>query len=296
MNPSYATAICICGIVALFYLDRENKARTSKALWLPVVWFWLIGSRPVSVWFGVSTTGNVQIEGSPVDAAVFGVLLLTAVAVLIRRGKQTRALLISSWPILLYFVYCLISVVWSYHPDVSLKRWIKSIGDLAIALVVATEPRLSDALGRLYSRVGFLLFPVSVLFIKYYGELGRGYTPDGEPMNTGVTTNKNMLGVIVLVVSLGVVWRLATLFRDKTEPNRRRHLIAQGVLLAFCIALLGMAHSATSLACFLLGTTVIVMGNLRMVRKRPAWLHALSLAVCPCRRTHFVFRRQGGVQ
>ena len=279
MNPSYATAICICGIVALFYLDREAKARTSKALWLPVVWLWLLGSRPVSAWIGLNPSGNVQLDGSPLDAAVFGILLLSALAVLIRRGKQTRAFLTSNWAVLIYFAYCLISVLWSYHPDVALKRWTKAIGDLAMALVVVTEPRLPDALRRLYSRVGFLLFPTSILFIKYYGELGRGYTPDGEPMNTGVTTNKNMLGVILLVISLGVVWRVVALFRDKTELNRRRHLIAQSVLLAFCIWLLAMAHSATALACFLLGTTVILMGNLRMVRKRPAWLHALSLAV-----------------
>jgi exopolysaccharide production protein ExoQ len=279
MNPLFATGICVCGIAGLFYLDRENQVRTSKALWLPVVWLSLIGSRPVSFWIGTSPSNrNVQLDGSPLDAAVYGVLIVAALAVLIRRSNRTLALLASNWPILIYFAYCLISVVWSYHPDVSLKRWIKAIGDLAMALVVVTEPRLPDALRRLYSHVGFLLLPTSVLFIKYYGELGRGYTPDGEPMNTGVTTTKNMLGLIVLAVSLTVVWRVIVLLRNKTEPGRRRHLIAQGVLLAFCIALFAMAHSATSVACFMLGSTVILMGNLRMVRRRPAWLHALSLA------------------
>ena len=278
MNPLYATAICFCGIAGLFYLDREKNARTSAALWLPVVWLCLGGSRPLSAWLGLNPTGNVQLEGSPLDAAVLGVLLVAALAVLIRRGKRTRALLTSNWAIAIFFAYCLTSTAWSYYPDVSFKRWIKAIGDLTMALVVVTEPRLPDALWRFCSRIGFLLFPTSVLLIKYYAALGRGYTPEGEPMNTGVATTKNMLGVMVLVVSLGVVWRVIALLRDKSAPNRRRHLIAQSVLLAFCIVLLGMAHSATALACFLLGSTVILLGNLRMVRRWPAWLHALSLA------------------
>ncbi len=217
---------------------------------------------------------------------------LRHLAVLIRRGKQTRALLISSWPILLYFVYCLISVVWSYHPDVSLKRWIKSIGDLAMALVVATEPRLSDALGRLYSRVGFLVFPVSVLLIKYYGELGRGYSPDGEPMNIGVTTNKNLLGVIVLVVSLGVVWRVISLLRDKTEPNRRRHLIAQGVLLAFCIAL-GDGSFCHVAGVFPVGHHSDRYGKPAHGQKAACLVTCALSCSCPGRGIHFVFRRRG---
>jgi exopolysaccharide production protein ExoQ len=277
MTPSIATVIFACGIAGLFYLDRE--ARASKALWLPIVWFWLIASRSLSAWIGLKASANVQLEGSPLDAAVFGILLVAAVVVLARRGQLTRRLLAANWPILIYFAYCLVSVSWSYYPEVSGKRWIKAIGDFAMALVVATEPRLPQALGRLYSRVGFLLLPSSVLLIKYYGEIGRGYTPDGEPMNTGVTTSKNMLGLIVVVVSLAVVWRVIALFRDKNQPNRLRHLVAQSVLLGFCIWLLQLAHSATSVACFLLGSTVIVMANMRLVRKRPAWLHALSFVM-----------------
>ncbi len=275
MPPFIATIICVVGIVGLFALERDRKIRTSKALWLAVIWICIVGSRPVSGWFGLTPAGGNELDGSPFDAAVFGVLLAAAVVVLFRRGKRTRAFLTSNWPILIYFCYCLISVAWSFHPDVSFKRWIKAIGDLAMVLIIVTEPRLPDALGRLYSRVGFLLFPASVLLIKYYGELGRGYDPEGGEMNTGVTTNKNMLGVILLVISLGLVWRLVALLRDKTARNRRRHLLAQGVLLAFAVALFEMANSATSLACFVLGTTLILVTGLPIFRRRPGAVHAL---------------------
>ena len=279
MNPTVASLICAVGIAGLFYLDRDNSARTSKALWLPVIWIWIVGSRPVSAWFGIDPGGNVQLEGSPFDAAVFGVLLLAAVAVLVQRRKLSKALLAANWPILIFFIFCLISVTWSFHPDVAFKRWIKALGDIAMVLVLVTEPQLVAALGRLFSRIGFLLFPTSLLFIKYYPEFGRGYTPDGTPMNTGVTTNKNMFGITLLVISLGVVWRIFTLLREKSQPGRVRHLLAQGILLAFGIALLDMADCKTCISCFMLGTGLMIGSSLRAIRGQPGRVHALCLAI-----------------
>jgi exopolysaccharide production protein ExoQ len=295
MNPSLASLICACGIAGLFYFDRDSSIRTSKALWLPVLWIWIAGSRPVSAWLGINPGANVQLDGSPVDAALFGILLLAAIAVLIRRSKRTKALLVANWPILIYFLYCLISVTWSYHPDVAFKRWIKAIGDLAMVLLIVTEPQLRGALCRLYSRVGFLLLPTSVLLIKYYGYLGRGYTPDGEPMNTGVTTNKNMLGVILLVVSLGTLWRILSLLRAKGQPNRGRHLVAQAALLAFGIALLGMADCKTCISCFILGGGLIIVTNLPAIKGRPARAHALCLAILLVAGATFLFGGQTGI-
>jgi exopolysaccharide production protein ExoQ len=115
--------------------------------------------------------------------------------------------------------------------------------------------------------------------IKYYGNLGVVYTPDGEPMNTGVTTNKNMLGVVLLVISLGTLWHITTLMRARDQANRGRHLLAQIVLLAFGIALLEMANSATSTACFVLGGVIILATGLRTIKKQPARVHMLCLAI-----------------
>ena len=281
MNPSLANLICACGIAGLFYLNRDDSVRTSKALWLPVSYLWFIGSRPVSFWLDMTPPSgtNVQLEGSPLDALFFGLLLAAALVVLIRRGKRTRCFLTANWPILIYFFFCLISVTWAYYPDVAFKRWIKAIGDLAMVLIIVTDAQPVAALRRLISRVGFLLLPTSVLFIKYYGDLGRGYTPDGEQMNVGVSTNKNSLGLIVLVVSLVTLWNVRSLLIHKDEPNRGRRLVAQGTLLAFGLALFGMANCATCIACFIIGGGLILATGLRAIRSRPARVHALCLTI-----------------
>jgi exopolysaccharide production protein ExoQ len=280
MNPLVAAFICACGIAGLFYLDRDKSVRTSKALWLPVTWIGVVCSRSVSEWLGIAPTGaNVQYEGSPIDAAIFGVLLVAAIGVLIARSTRTRVLLVSNWPILLYFFYCLLSVSWSSNSDISFKRWIKAIGDFAMVLIIVTDRKPVIALARLISRVGFVILPASVLFIKYFPLLGRGYTPDGAPMNTGVSTNKNMLGVALLVISLCTLWRFMAILRAKGMPDRRRHLLAQGTLLGFGIVLFWMAHSSTAIACFVLGGGLMLATNLRSFRSRPARIHALCFAI-----------------
>src|SRR5690349_18021761 len=131
MNPSLASLICASGIAGLFYLDRDSSVRTSKALWLPVVYLWIIGSRPISDWLGVTPADgtNVQLDGSPLDALVFALLLASALIVLIRRGRQTFALLSANRLILIYFLYCLVSVTWAYLPGIACKRCIKAISD-----------------------------------------------------------------------------------------------------------------------------------------------------------------------
>jgi len=296
MYSALATLICVCGIAGLFYLDRDRSRRTSKALWLPVIWIWIVGSRPVSAWLGVSSPGaNLQLDGSPIDAAVLGVLLAAAVAVLVWRGKLPWTVLTSNWPIVIYFFYCLISVAWSYHPDVSLKRWIKSIGDPVMVLVIVTDPRPVAAIRHLASRVGFLLFPTSLLFIRYYGELGRGYTDFGEPVNFGVTTNKNALGLIVLVISLVVLWNVRRLWTHKHEPNRGRHLLAQVSLLGFGVVLFWMANCSTGKACFVLGAFMMVVSNLRAIKIRPARVHVLSFAILLVAGATLFLGGQGGV-
>jgi exopolysaccharide production protein ExoQ len=297
MSTSLASLLCVCGIVGLFYLDRNRSIRTSKALWIPVIYLWLIGSRPPSLLLGIAPPDGteLQLEGSPIDALVFGLLLAAAVAVLIRRGKRVRTLLAANRQILFYFCYCLISVSWAYYPGVGFKRWIKAVSDLAMVLVVVTDGQPVVALRRLFSRVGFVLFPISVLFIRYYPDLGRAYTPDGTAFNTGATTNKNSLGLIVLVISLGALWNVRSLLAHKDEPNRRSRLVAQGTLLAFGLALLKMADSATCIACFFLCGGLILATNLRVIRRRPIRVHVLCAAVILLGAVAFLFGGEAGV-
>ena len=240
MNPTLAALVYTLGIAGLFYLNRDKSVRTSRGLWIPVIWLWILGSRGVSVWLagGQYSTSSAEelMDGSPIDALVFQLLIAGGLAVLVRRGPRSLSVMKANWPIVLYFSYCLLSVLWSDFPGVSFKRWIKATGDVVMALVVVTDARPIAALQRLFSRVGFVLLPVSAVLIKYYPLLGRGYNQwTGEQANNGVTTDKNLLGVSTYILALGAFWQVLRLWRNSSLPNRSRQLLAQCALLGFGI-------------------------------------------------------------
>lgn len=283
MPPTFAAAIFTLGTIGLLYLNRDETREASKALWIPLCWLLIVGSRPVSAWVhlgGPVDPIDVSMgEGSPLDRNVFIVLLLAGVVVLMARRHVLGDAFRSSAPVMMFFFYCLVSVIWSDYPDIALKRWIKGVGELVMALVVLTDPDPLAALKKLLSRAGLLLLPTSLLFIRYYGELGRGYDPDGIPMNTGVTTNKNTLGAITFLLSLGALWEVVTLLRESGTPRRARRLWAQSALLAIGMTVLFLAQSATSQVCFLLGAIVIVATTLPIIRRSRAALHALIVSI-----------------
>lgn len=298
MGAPLALLLCAIGIAGLFYFDQNRTIRTSYALWLVVFWLWIIGSRPVSAWIGSSSgaesTLSDTLEGSPTDAAIFAVLLGLGIIVLIKRWSKTKSYLSAIAPILIYFSYCLISVSWSPIHGPAFKRWIKAIGDLVMVLIIATDAHPITALRRVFSRVGFILLPLSPVLIRYT-VLGRGFDPDGNPENIGVTTNKNDLGLLVFVVALGALWNVRSLIIHKDEPNRNRRLLAQVTLLVFGLVLLEEAHSATSIACFILGSVLLLVTGSKAIRLRPQRVHVLFALIVILGGGAFLFGGTGDV-
>ena len=288
MSPEIATVVYGLAVLGLCLLDRDQASRPSKALWIPVLWLLIIGSRPVSQWLNVAPVTNSPdqyLDGSHLDRLVFSALLAIALIVLYTRGRRVSMLLFSNWPILLFFSYGAVSSAWSDYPDVAFKRWIKALGDLVMVLLVLTETDLAAAIRRLLTRVGLVLLPASVLLIKYYPDLGRTYTPEfgfWQPLYTGVTLNKNSLGAVALVLGLGAVWELIELFQNKNVLNRGRRTLVYGTVLGMALWIFRTANSITSLSCFLFGAAVLTIVSIGPRFRRPVLVHTLTFAVLCC--------------
>ncbi len=282
MPPQIATLLFAVGILGLFVLNKDRENRTSPALWIPVIWLAIAGSRMASQWIAAIGSGSTTrysaeqlLDGNPFDRALLTGLLLIGVVVLIRRGRRVTALLRANAPIILFFLYCGLSASWSDYTDVSFKRWIKSLGDLTMVLIVLTDLDPSVAVQRLMTRVGFLLVPASVLLSKYYTSLGRGFGEGGEAFYTGVATSKNELGGVCLLFGLGAVWCLCGYFRAKRSSRRSGLLIAQGVILGMVLWLFWKAQTMTALACFLMASAILIMTCFPMVTRRTWLIHTL---------------------
>ncbi len=230
MTQLIGTIVCVACILGLFYLDRDAGVRPSRALWIPTIWLLINGSRAVSTWFHPTQSASLAqqyTEGSPIDAAIYGILIAAGLLVLNFRSRQVRAFLQENIPLLLFFAYCALSVALSDYSFIALKRWSKSVGDLVMVIVVLTDPYPLVAAKRLFTRAAFVLLPLSVLLIKCYPDLGSAYNPeDMAVMYFGVTTFKNLLGLISMVFGLASVWSFIRAYEDRRLPNGARHLIA----------------------------------------------------------------------
>ena len=279
MSPSLASLIFAVGIGGLFWLDRDPKSRTSYILWLPILWLAILSSRSVSAWLGgssVTTSGDEYLEGSPLDRALLAGLIVMALLVLIARGRRTGELLRQNLPLVVFLLYCAATALWSDFPLVTFKRWTKTLGTVTMVLIVLTDEDPAAALRQFLTRTAFLLIPMSVLFVKYYPDLGRYYDQwEGTAYYSGVATDKNVLGCTCLILGLGILWRLLYIPKDEL---RTRRLIAIGIVLGMDLYLFKIANSATSLGCFALGGSLIFVLS-RFKRPRPGVVHMMVAGI-----------------
>jgi len=271
LSPSMASCLTVALIVWLFRRDIREKPDVSGALWLPLLWLILGCSRSASAWlniFGLPVSGGVSVEeGSPLDACFYFVLIIAGFGVLAKRQVRLTEVVSNNGWLIAFLLYCLISIAWSDFPFIAFKRWIKVLGHPIMALIVITEPNFEEALTRLMKRCAYVVVPVSILFIKYYPELGRGFSPWGGPENTGITTNKNMLGGDCLILGFFFFWYLLQIWQSERGTWRRNEL---RLIAGFSIGiwwLFSQAHSATSSISLVVGILVVVFVGIRSVNK-----------------------------
>lgn len=283
MLPLIASVIFIVGIAGLFYLDRERKASApSWAIWLPIFWLLIAGSRHVSAWLQMTPAASADqyMEGSPVDRNVYLGILIAGIIVLLGRRNAVARILQKNWPIVLFIAFCAISVGWSDYPAVAAKRWIKSLGDYAMVLIILTERDRAAALKQVLARVGFVLLPISVLLIKYFPDWGRAYAShwEGTQFFVGVASDKNMLGMMCLVFGFAAVVRVLQGLRSPRKV-RNKILIVHGVILVMALWLLKTSNSMTSLACFFMTSAVVATVMFSKTARKRWMVHLMVLTV-----------------
>jgi exopolysaccharide production protein ExoQ len=273
MPPRVALVLTVASCSALLWYDARQKPRRSPALWLPVAWIFFVGSRFLSQWLEIlgllGGGGSSMEDGSPLDAAFFLCIILSGIIVLTRRHVNLAHFARNNVWLTVFFGYCFLAIFWSDFPLVAFKRWIKILGHPVMALVILTDPDPVQAMKSVLKRAGFIMLPLSVLFIKYYPELGRYFDAwTGEPGNGGIHHNKNELGYACLIFGLFFFWNLLTARRLTDAKIKRQELLISLIFVGILWWLFLTAHSATSLVCTLLGVTTIVLLGSRLVSRR----------------------------
>jgi O-antigen ligase len=147
-------------------------------------------------------------------------------------------------------------------------------------LILLTENDPIEAVTRVLKRCTYVVAPVSILFIKYFPEWGRGFSNwTGAAYNTGITENKNSLGWDCLILGFFFVWHLfRTLGREKGRERRDELLQCIGFL--WMIGWLFMiADSKTPLLSVFLAIAIFLLSRLRRVNKSYLGVYVISIAL-----------------
>ncbi|HEY4300737.1 MAG TPA: O-antigen ligase family protein [Candidatus Didemnitutus sp.] len=256
--PPFAASILFYVFVfwALRRMERGEE-RLGLDVWIPTAWIILIGTKSLAYWIAGPALQQalfVEDTGPPYDAIAFFGLIFLGLIALSRKPVDWRTLFAENPILVAFYAYLFISVFWSDYPFVAFKRYVKEVGNLVMILVMLVQPNSVASIRRGFLRCTMIFIPISILLIKYYGEIGRYYNPwTGEVGLCGATTSKNELGRLAMWSFMFLVWHLQACPRHKSIGRwlwaNCHYLFVAGM----CVWLLLKANSATSLGCFLAG-------------------------------------------
>jgi O-antigen ligase len=237
-------------------------------IWLPILWYAVETSRSISRWlavFGyqVALTSD-PLEGTPIDRTVLSIMMVVAIGILVSRKTRWGTLLNNNRWLCALFLFMLFSVIWSDYPLVSVKRWMRAMVDVLMALIVLTDRDPLEAECTVIRRVMLVNILLSVIMIKYFRPFAIGWDQFGEEMWTGTTIHKNVLGQVVMTGSLYFIFELL-----RKRWNTTSALYVAYLLMAAWILRGGGTHrSNTAILGVVIGTLVLVC--LHLLRSRAA--------------------------
>lgn len=281
LPPQLALLLTLGFITFLFRREIRAQRHVSGALWVPFFWLFIIGSKYVSEWLNIFGfhVGAVNAEdGSPIDSVVFGLLILSGLYVLHQRGVNLSEVVRNNRWLTVYLTYCFLAILWSDFPFVAVKRWLKVLGHPIMALVILTEPDPEEAIIQLLKRCAYVWVTISVLWIKYFPQLGRSFSFwNGQAENSGIAANKNMLGLILFISAVFFYWYFLKVWRREKTKERRTELILLCLFVYMTGWLIHMSQSSTCLLSFLVAAAMISLLNLP--RLNPRYISGYMLAL-----------------
>src|SRR5579872_2782466 len=279
MSPWLALSLWVVFLLGLLCFDPARERKTSVALWVPVIWLSFLGSRTPSMWLGVSHTvdaAQALEQGDPLDRTIFSLLTLTAFAILASRSFKWGNFVRQNSALAFFLMFALLSVAWSDFPLPTFKKWFRDTGVYMAVLVVLSDRCPVEAVRTVLRRVCYLLVPLSILLIKYYPEVGEAFSPWGGQEYTGVSTSKNMLGVLCLVSGIFFFWDTITRWHQRRKARVRRVILVNIAFFGMILWLLNLSASNTSIICLAIGALVIAAAHSKFGRRHPRWLKVMA--------------------
>jgi O-antigen ligase len=226
----------------------------------------------------MDVSSDYYLEGSPFDRNVFIGLIVIGIVILWQRKPQWGNIIKNNKFIFLYILYLGLSTLWSDYTFISFKRWIKELGHIIMVLIILTEASPPEAIKTMFTRCAYVLIPLSWVFNRYFPEISRIYSiGGGDPQFTGITTNKNALGVICLISAIILFWSLLCRLNLKTVKQTIRDFSTFAVMFILIAWLLANARSATALAGTIIGCMILFILCTQHVRRNTRLINLYAI-------------------
>src|SRR5262245_12136013 len=116
--PSQLALLLTLGFIFFLYRrDIRQASNVTGALWLPLIWMLISGSRPVTYWlnlWGIPVGGAVSLEeGSPIDRIFYIGMIASGIYVLNQRGVKLAEIFRNNVWMSIFLGYCFLSILWS---------------------------------------------------------------------------------------------------------------------------------------------------------------------------------------
>lgn len=282
MPPSLALLIWLVSLLALFWFDPGRESKTSAALWVPLTWLFFIASRSPSQWLAqnsATTIGQALEDGNPLNRAIFLCLTVLAFAILVSRSFKWRRFALQNSALVLFLAYTLVSVAWSDFPLASFKKWFRDAGIYMTVLVIVTDRDRLAAVRTVLRRLWYLTVPLSIVLVKYYPNVGRTWSEWGNMEIAGVTTSKNMLGLLCLASGIFFAWDIVIRWGQRRNKRVRRIMLVNTAFIGMDVYLLHLCGSKTSTVCLILGCLMISAVHTNFGRRHTNWISAMAPVV-----------------
>lgn len=180
----------------------------------------------ISIWLVVICLGGLILN--PIFGTYAALIFIAGGGLLIAtRPAESIVTIVRYWYLLLLPMFCLLSVLWSQYPSVSLRHGIQFVLTFLIAIVVANRVSAKE-----FVRILFAIYSVGIVLSLLIGEVRQDI---GAWI--GIFNSKNAFAAFVAVYALLCI----AMFTDRTLPVWFRLSVLGGCLL--CIPLLILAQS-----------------------------------------------------
>lgn len=257
--------ILIIGYIFVFYViirDYKRSERVSKALWWPLIWYMVVSSRPIGVWFGIwglpmGASGGGVTGGSPIDRNFYLALSFIGIVVLINRKFNWGKLFTKNSWLTMLLLFMILSISWSEFSFVSFKRFVKIVGAIIMALVVLTEQNPMIAITTIIRRCAYLHLPMSIIVIRYFRNIGITFDWTGSAQSwQGITSSKNVLGQVAMVAAFYFLWEIVRNWKKSKWKSLKSINLVYFLMGAYLLKGSDNSLSLTSVSVFCLATFI----------------------------------------